>query len=430
MNAHTSRLLIVALGLSVATPALAQEETDQLKKLDQRVSALEKEAGKTGKKPFGWTIPGTKTQLTIGGYAKLDVIAMSNSLDNTNDYETIAGLIPTADDKGADWQLNMHARQSRFWIKTMTPTEMGAMTTHVEIDFFGGQGSRKISNPHIPRLRHAYGTLGPVLAGQTWSTFMQLIGLAPNLDFLGTVGTVFVRQPQLRYTHQLGDGLSFAVSLENPHATFFNPTTVAAAATAGAFAPEDDNLPDLAVRVDHKGAYGQVSFAAIARQMRYDFGTDASASTFGFGANVAWKLKLGVGTVSGMVVGGTGLGRYVTTGFAPAAWVKSDAAGAPTDIGGTIPTVAGTLSYEHYVIPKRISAALSGSATTVMLPDEIKNHGLNKNVMQGTLTLKYTPVANTMFGVEYNLMRREVDTNGAPDPDLQHRVQASAMFKF
>lgn len=428
-------LAVLALGLSYSTPAAAQEDTDTVQELTRRIAALEAASKKQApakadkKKPFGWRIPGTKTELTVGGYIKLDAIVTSQS--TANDYTTGAGRIATTNNKGEDWQTLLHARQSRVWFKTLTPTDAGPLKTYLSIDFFGGTGSALISNPHVPRLRHAWGSLGPVLAGQTWSTFMQLSGLPPNLDFLGTVGTVFVRNPQIRYTRALGDGLSFSVAVENPYTRLYS-----AAITGdytGAWTPGDDQLPDLVARVDHKGDYGQVGFAVIGRQLRYDLDTDAASNNdtaYGFGASLGFKLNYSMGNLRGMVVGGTGLGRYLSTAFAPAGWVEYDQAnGLPTAIGGTIPGVGGTLAYQH-LLNAQWSVALSYSMTTIMLPDELDNMGLNKNVMQGTLTLAYTPVKPVMFGIEYNLERRETDSDAAPDPDLQHRIQASAMFKF
>jgi len=61
-----------------------------------------------------------------------------------------------------------------------------------------------VSNSHGFRLRHAYGTLGNFLAGQTWTNFMNPSSLPETLDFGGPVGQIFDRQAQVRWTQSFG----------------------------------------------------------------------------------------------------------------------------------------------------------------------------------------------------------------------------------
>lgn len=61
----------------------------------------------------------------------------------------------------------------------------------------------------------AYGELGAVLAGQYWTLFMPLESYPGTVDFQGPAGIPFMRQAQLRFTADLGDGLTLAGSLEN-----------------------------------------------------------------------------------------------------------------------------------------------------------------------------------------------------------------------
>ena len=60
------------------------------------------------------------------------------------------------------------------------------LKTFVEIDFYGAEDEANefVSNSYAPRLRHAYGSWGNWLAGQTWSTFMDLNGLG-EVDAFG-----------------------------------------------------------------------------------------------------------------------------------------------------------------------------------------------------------------------------------------------------
>ena len=55
---------------------------------------------------------------------------------------------------------------------------MGGLKTRIETDFYYNAGTP---------LRHAYASLGPVLAGQTWTTLMDENTYADTIDFEGPV---------------------------------------------------------------------------------------------------------------------------------------------------------------------------------------------------------------------------------------------------
>ena len=67
-------------------------------------------------------------------------------------------------------------RQSRFGVKSSTPTAFGDLNTIFEFELFG---TGVDAGQTTFRLRHAYGELGQFGAGQTWSTFMD-IDVFPN----------------------------------------------------------------------------------------------------------------------------------------------------------------------------------------------------------------------------------------------------------
>ena len=67
-------------------------------------------------------------------------------------------------------------RQTRFGVKSSSPTKLGDLNTVFEFELFG---TGVDAGQTTFRLRHAYGELGPIGAGQTWSPFMD-IGVFPN----------------------------------------------------------------------------------------------------------------------------------------------------------------------------------------------------------------------------------------------------------
>ena len=86
----------------------------------------------------------------------------------------------------------------------------------VEGDFFG--------TGNAFRMRHAYGTLGPVLGGQTWSTFMDEDTMPETLDFESPIAFPLIRQAQIRRSQDIGnDGSYWAVALEDPDSDLVTP---------------------------------------------------------------------------------------------------------------------------------------------------------------------------------------------------------------
>ena len=111
-------------------------------------------------------------------------------------------------------------------------------------------------------LRHAYIQWREWLVGQTWSNFQDVAALPDSVDFIGTTdGTVFVRQPQVRYTKG-----GFSLAVENPQTTmtpFGGPADPNS--TAWIVETDDSSIPDLTARYAWKGAWGHVAVAGLAR---------------------------------------------------------------------------------------------------------------------------------------------------------------------
>jgi hypothetical protein len=152
--------------------------------------------------------------MSIGGFVKFSASwNFTGNQDTTSHGEGVgAGFGSPAGSQldnafnGGNWDFT--ARRSRVWFQTWTPTDWGELRTYIEMDFAGSQ-------PAIPRLRHAYGTLGPVLIGQTNTLFGGLIGAPELLDDGAPQVLGALRVPQIRYSHNFGHGLVLSVALED-----------------------------------------------------------------------------------------------------------------------------------------------------------------------------------------------------------------------
>jgi hypothetical protein len=263
--------------------AALQRQLDQLQERMARIEARRSAerriapaaAVEAGARPRTWKLPGTNTSMLIGGYAKLDFIYdINGAAGDLLSGDANSGSYPREGTAGAALQNNfrLHANHSRIFIRTWTPTEWGTLATRIEGDFFGSGGG-------ILRLRHAYGQLGPVLAGQTNSGF-RLPSLEPDtFEPNGPIATYAVRNPQVRYTHKFGGGTSFRVTVENPRTSEITYATGFAPTNAGATA----HIPDFTGALEHKWSSGYAALAVVLGEGGIDNGAGVSDYTMRWG---------------------------------------------------------------------------------------------------------------------------------------------------
>ncbi len=397
------------------TRALAERTTAVESKIAEQAAVTQKVAEQSDD-ANGFNVG--KTRVTYGGYVKLDVITERTSGGQVpsgsiaRDF-LIPGAIPVGGE-ASGFDTDFSARQTRFFL--ITETDVGddhKIGSHIELDFMvTAGGNERVSNSFAPRVRQAYITFDNWLFGQTWSTFQDVSALPEAMDFIGpTPGTVFDRQPMIRYT----DG-GLQIALEQPETTITTPT--GARIVAG-----DDSVPDIVVRYNHKGEFGHLTAAAIGRVLRVnedDFGL-INDSSFGYGISLSGKLNVGErDDFKFMATAGEGLGRYIGLNIVNDAAVRADGSLAP------IATYSGFAAYRHFWNDKWRST-LSGSyfkadnpvlLTTGLVTDESWNVFGN---------LVYSPVAPLDIGIEYMYAKRRIEDGASGN--LQ-KVQMSAKYKF
>jgi hypothetical protein len=119
----------------------------------------------------------------------------------------IVGSIPVPQ-QSAQAEASITVDQSRLNFDLRERTSLGPLRAFIEGDFAGDNTAF--------RLRHAFGQFKTVLAGQTWTTFMDNEASPEELDFEGINGRINVRQPEIRYFPKIGKNLNLLVALENP----------------------------------------------------------------------------------------------------------------------------------------------------------------------------------------------------------------------
>jgi len=355
------------------------------------------------------------TRFNFGGYIKADTMVSRYSggsvpAQSLNRDFRIPALIPVGGDTSTT-DVDFHAKETRFNFGFAHDTDGGnEVSGFIELDFLTGPGGdERITNSYNPRIRHAFIRYNNLLAGQYWSTFFNVGALAENLDFIGpTEGTIFARQPQIRYT---SGPWEFAV--ENPE------TTITPFGGGGRIVTDTAYIPDIVARYTHSGDWGNFVVAGLGRQLSID--TDAGTErTTGLGLSVSGKFNLGRNDLRWMVSGGPGIGRYLGL---------NTANGAVFDAEGDLETIdayGGFVSYRHFWNDQWRS---NFTFSTFYADNEtdLTGTGVTKEVYSGLVNLLYQATPQLRFGMEYQHSRREIEAGASGNMD---RLQFSTIYAF
>ncbi|MBB3329460.1 hypothetical protein BDK63_000300 [Halomonas campaniensis] len=386
-------------------------EQQQVQAQQQEAEAREALASNVvtgGDTPGSFKVPGTDTSVQIGGYVRLDAIY---DLDQDLGDSLFVEGIDTSDGS-SNASFRAHARQSRLFVKTSTPTAFGPATTHLEGDFFGGGGNEVFSNSRSFRLRHAYGEWNGLLAGQTWSNFMHFAAYPSTVDFDGPVGVSFIRQAQLRYTLPLGaSALSF--SAENPEATGFEGSR--------------DTAPDLTARYRWGGDNATIETAGLVRRLKVDDDA-ANDSATGYGLMLAGNVGVGPDTtlMAGAIYG-DGIGRYLYTASG-ASDGSSGIGEAYVDANGNLETIE---AYGFNVAvaqnwTDKFSSSLSYGQARGDRPGDLFPESTRK-LESIHFSHFYRVTEPVMLGFEVSHGRKELQSR---DSEENTRLQFSAQYNF
>lgn len=457
LNSATSGLLIICLSLTPAAARSAARQPSvetlqqQVATLQGRVATLEQQLGRVlqllngqpavdkagaqpvpaGPRPAAAVIePAADSRIVrtlehsainVGGRLKIDAIYNSrstggNSGGNGGDLAFLPATIPLTGSGETD-QLSFDARETRLWLKGYSPSDFGEMAGYIEIDFSSSSAAsnEKVSNAFIPRLRHAYGTLGGFTFGQTFTTFMNVSAFPEVNDLNGPVGIMNIRQPLFRYEYHKRWGSLFA-ALESPETTLVT--------TAGSrIAPDDDRLPDLVGKIEFRGDWGNWSLAGMLREIRSDGAVVAGVADNVWGGAVSASGRIRLFDRDSLrfnLAYGNGLGRYLSYNAFDDGIIDSNGRITLNRVTG------GYIAYQHWWTDTLRSTAGAGFGhadyTAVLTPGSA-----NKNFYSTTLNLIWSPSLNSSIGLEWLYGYRELDDGRSGD---LNRLQLTSMYKF
>ena len=361
---------------------------------------------------------GEKNWFQVYGFAMTDIGYNFNQIQ-PDWYDVVRPTkLPTRENEyGTDGNVFFSVRQTRFGVKSGTPTALGELFTQFEWEMFG-TGSD--AGQTTIRLRHAYGELGCIGVGQYWSPFMDIDVFPNSVEYWGPNGMVFFRNIQFRYMPIKGDTrLTFA--LERPGAS----------ADGGVYSEilQEQNirsqfpLPDFSAEYRYGKEWGYVELAGILRYIKWvdqsDNEYDLSDEALGWGLNLSSNLKITKNDVLRLAfVYGEGIQNYMND--APVDIGIQDNSGDPEKPikGVPIPMMSAVAFLDHNWSEKFSTSV--GYSFLDMDNTDLQNYDAFNRGQYALINLLYYPVANVMMGAEVQWADRENFNNLEENGEIQY----------
>ena len=310
-------------------------------------------------------------------------------------------------------------RQTTLGVNGVLPTELGVINTKFEFDLFG-QGN-DAGNTSF-RLKHAYGSLGQFLAGQTYTLMMDIDAFPNTIDFWGPSGLMFLYDPQFRWTPIDSNGNKLAIALEAP-GTAIDTGKVANLIPELAGITERKKYPDITGQFRVDRPWGHMQVAGVARWVSFDnpagIGGAPARTLFGSGVSLTGHLNVfAKDAIRGSFTYGRGIASYSNdccVDLAPDANLRAV----------TVPLLNWMAYYDHWWNEKWSSAigySQNNQDNTAGQFVTAQNRGSYASV-----NLLYRPVQNMLIGVE-GLWGERVDKDGNKGTD--QRMQFTSKFTF
>jgi hypothetical protein len=371
--------------------------------------------------PRAFKIPGTDAAMRIGGQTRLVVIRNFGPVGTDDRFATSSIAVAGSEEADKGPRTTYSVDPSRLNFDVRTPSGVGYFRAFVEADFAG--------SGRTFRLRHAYGQWKQLTIGQTWSTFSDPEAEPDGIDFEGLNAISLFRQPQIRWSHGLGEHFSLAFAAENP-----NPSITGASGV--------NQGPDLVARVRWEprrkvksglgllqgGSHAQA--ALLLRQIR---GASADrpndpVGTQGYGFNVSGRLSVPFSHddrdyVTFAVNGGRGIGRYIndlgTLGGQDAVYDHA------TDTLRALPVGSAYIGYQHWWSNTVRTTATYGGVFVdnldIQTPDSLRR------TQRTSLNLSWSPIGRIDLVSEL-LWGRRVDKDGKKGTATQ--LQLGGVIRF
>ncbi len=368
----------------------------------------------------------SKTRVDLYGAAMLDTGYETKQSDpNWFDVMRPVKLPAYPNEFGGDGHWYAGVRQSRLGVRTYTPTGLGELKTIFEFELFG---TGVDAGQTTFRLRHAWGELGQLGAGQTWSPYMDPDVFPNSIEYWGPNGMVFFRNVQLRWTPwQRGDSNAM-IAIERPGASADQGVYAGRIELQGVTARFP--LPDLSGHVRVAKPWGHVQLAGIVRRMQWD---DFSGSQYnlsgkatGWGVNASSNLKFQKHVARLQVAYGHGVENYWND--APVdVGIQNNFGNPVTPVVGKALPILGIVGFLDLTWNEKFTSTVGYSYVDIKNSDAQAASAFKRG-QYALANVLYYPTANLFLGPEVQWGKRENFSDGFTSDDV--RIQFSVKYSF
>jgi hypothetical protein len=367
-----------------------------------------------------------RSSFEVYGFAMLDIGHDFKQINpNWSDTLRVTKLPSFEKEFGENHNTFAGVRQSRFGVKSTTPTDLGNLNTIFEFELFGtgvDEGQTTF------RLRHAWGDIGAIGAGQTWSPFMDPDVFPNTLEYWGPTGMVFFRNVQLRYTPILGTHTAM-IALERPGASG-DQGVYADRVELNGITPRFP-MPDFSGAYKYTQKWGYLRAAGILRKINWDDTLEdrfnLSGDAIGWGLNLSSNLKpTASDTIRLQYAFGEGIQNYMNDSPVDVG-IRNNLSDPVRPLVGEPLPIVGIVAFLDHTWSPQYSTSIGYSMQDIDNSDaQAPNAFKTGHYVVGNIL--YNPVRNVMFGGEIQWGRRENFSDGFHSDGL--KLQFSFKYNF
>ncbi len=370
--------------------------------------------------PNSWPLFGSNVRLKIGGFVKADFIHDFDYVGDRYEFELGSIAVEGSPERELGGITTFHAKQTRinFDFRSKATWKSGKefpMRVFVEVDWFFDAEAFRLNT----RLRHAYGVVGRLLIGRTWTTSVDLSAVPATIDFSAGDALYGGRLAQIRWQDRINDKFSYAVALEDAGGQIGNPGNI-----EGAFRP---TLPNLAGMIKYRSKAGSsIQLGVDVFGLRWAGPTTVPNETkVGAALSVSSRILLSVSEYKDAFVWAGGIGEGQGHKIIALSW-DGRASGVVTQDELSLATSWWALvGYNHYwskTLNSNISTAWAGTSLSDEQPD-----GTIEQAGSFHVNLIWFPYPKISTGIEYmwGMRRNKSGVEGTAS-----RIQFMGKFIF
>ncbi len=371
--------------------------------------------------PNSLPIFGSNVRMRIGGFVKADFIHDFDYVGDRWEFELGSIAVEGSPERELGGITTFHVKQTRvnFDLRSKSTWKNGKefpMQVFVEFDwFFDSDGLR-----FVPRLRLAYGVIGRLLIGRSWTNSGDLSTLPGTIDFAAGDALYGGRVTQIRWRDKIGKNFSYTVALEETGGQLANPESL-----DGAFRPLYPNLAGNIRYASNGGSTFQLGFDVFALSWKGStIAPDVTKAGYAITGTGRFAFKVAHFKDSFMYGGGFGQGQGHR--IIALSW-DGKASGIITEDGGLDlnPSWFAFAGYNHYW-SKSFNSTISTHWAGTDLSEDYSDDTIQK-AGSFHVNLIWFPYPKISTGIEYMWGVRE-NKNGIDG--TASRVQFMAKFKF